>query len=111
MWTVSKNAKAKAQNLQISEKYPNWISLFHSTLNYCWNKGLLNKAILFSAAWACYDLKQTYLNKNTPNKGNILDDEALIDTLSDSKVTSVKIEEQVKQQEITSQQIQETRMM
>jgi len=41
--------------------------------------------------------------------GNILDDEELIDTLSNSKVTSVKIEEQVKQQEITSQQIQETR--
>jgi len=41
--------------------------------------------------------------------GNILDDEELIETLSNSKVVSVKIEEQVKQQEITGQQIQETR--
>merc|ERR1719383_572108 len=41
--------------------------------------------------------------------GNILDDEELIETLSGSKVVSLKIEEQVKQQEITSQQITETR--
>eukprot|EP00747_Dinoflagellata_sp_TGD_P142224 gnl/TRDRNA2_/TRDRNA2_176217_c4_seq1.p1 gnl/TRDRNA2_/TRDRNA2_176217_c4~~gnl/TRDRNA2_/TRDRNA2_176217_c4_seq1.p1 ORF type:complete len:1013 (+),score=257.37 gnl/TRDRNA2_/TRDRNA2_176217_c4_seq1:215-3040(+) len=41
--------------------------------------------------------------------GNILDDEELIETLSNSKITSVKIEEQVKQQEITGQQIAETR--
>merc|ERR1719281_682432 len=41
--------------------------------------------------------------------GNILDDEELIETLSNSKVMSVKIEEQVKQQEMTGVQIAETR--
>eukprot|EP00928_Gymnodinium_smaydae_P036017 TRINITY_DN25241_c1_g2_i2.p1 TRINITY_DN25241_c1_g2~~TRINITY_DN25241_c1_g2_i2.p1 ORF type:complete len:3507 (-),score=695.75 TRINITY_DN25241_c1_g2_i2:57-10475(-) len=41
--------------------------------------------------------------------GNILDDEELIETLSSSKVMGTKIEEQVKQQEITAQQIQEVR--
>merc|ERR1719191_545980 len=41
--------------------------------------------------------------------GNILDDEELIETLSNSKVMSVRIEEQVKQQELTAQQIADTR--
>jgi dynein heavy chain, axonemal len=41
--------------------------------------------------------------------GNILDDEELIETLSNSKIASQKIEEQVQQQERTSNQIQETR--
>merc|ERR1719310_1899856 len=41
--------------------------------------------------------------------GNILDDEELVETLSSSKVTGVKIEEQVKQQEVTAQQIADTR--
>merc|ERR1719498_1684891 len=41
--------------------------------------------------------------------GNILDDEELIETLSNSKVMSVKIEEQVQQQEMTAIQIQDTR--
>ncbi|EER06065.1 dynein heavy chain, putative [Perkinsus marinus ATCC 50983] len=41
--------------------------------------------------------------------GNILDDEELIETLSNSKIASQKIEEQVQQQERTAAQIQETR--
>jgi dynein heavy chain len=41
--------------------------------------------------------------------GNILDDVELIDTLANSKVMSVKIEEQVQQQERTNVQIQDTR--
>jgi dynein heavy chain len=41
--------------------------------------------------------------------GNILDDEELIETLANSKVMSVKIEEQVQQQERTAIQIQDTR--
>merc|ERR1719271_1440957 len=43
--------------------------------------------------------------------GNILDDEELIETLAGSKVLSVKIEEQVKQQELTAGQIAETRQV
>lgn len=43
--------------------------------------------------------------------GNILDDEELIETLAGSKVLSVKIEEQVKQQEMTGAQIAETRQV
>merc|ERR1719453_1832054 len=43
--------------------------------------------------------------------GNILDDEELIETLAGSKVVSVKIEEQVKQQEMTGVQIAETRQV
>merc|ERR1719453_1649366 len=43
--------------------------------------------------------------------GNILDDEELIETLAGSKVVSVKIEEQVKQQEMTGAQIAETRQV
>jgi len=43
--------------------------------------------------------------------GDILDDEELIETLSNSKVMGTKIEEQVKQQEITAQQIAEVRQV
>merc|ERR1719421_37236 len=42
-------------------------------------------------------------------KGNILDDEELIDTLSNSKVASQRIEERVNEQEKTQLLIQETR--
>eukprot|EP00746_Dinoflagellata_sp_MGD_P145028 gnl/MRDRNA2_/MRDRNA2_77702_c0_seq2.p1 gnl/MRDRNA2_/MRDRNA2_77702_c0~~gnl/MRDRNA2_/MRDRNA2_77702_c0_seq2.p1 ORF type:complete len:2303 (+),score=541.45 gnl/MRDRNA2_/MRDRNA2_77702_c0_seq2:266-6910(+) len=42
-------------------------------------------------------------------KGNILDDEELIDTLSNSKVASQRIEERVAEQEKTQNLIQETR--
>lgn len=43
--------------------------------------------------------------------GNILDDEELIETLSSSKIMGTKIEEQVKQQEITAVQIAEVRQV
>lgn len=44
-------------------------------------------------------------------RGNILDDEELIETLSSSKIMGTKIEEQVKQQEITAVQIAEVRQV
>jgi len=43
--------------------------------------------------------------------GNILDDEELIETLSNSKIMGTKIEEQVKQQEVTAQSIAEVRQV
>lgn len=46
-----------------------------------------------------------------PLLGNILDDEELIETLSSSKIMGTKIEEQVKQQEITAVQIAEVRQV
>eukprot|EP00438_Fugacium_kawagutii_P021710 Skav204030 [mRNA] locus=scaffold1162:24139:47383:+ [translate_table: standard] len=46
-----------------------------------------------------------------PLPGNILDDEELIETLSSSKIMGTKIEEQVKQQEITAVQIAEVRQV
>jgi len=45
------------------------------------------------------------------SEGNILDDEVLINTLSDSKVTANQIQEQVKIAERTQAKIQETRNM
>jgi len=56
------------------------------------------------------EIEDKILTLLSASTGNILDDEELIDTLSNSKIMSVKIEHQVKQQEITGQQIQETRM-
>lgn len=50
---------------------------------------------------------ETWLNLS----GNILDDEELIETLSSSKIMGTKIEEQVKQQEITAVQIAEVRQV
>merc|ERR1719387_1333366 len=55
------------------------------------------------------DLEDKILALLSSSTGNILDDEELIETLSSSKVMGVKIEEQVKQQEITAVQIAEVR--
>merc|ERR1719230_2105930 len=55
------------------------------------------------------DLEDKILALLSSSTGNILDDEELIETLSNSKIMGTKIEEQVKQQEITGQQIAETR--
>merc|ERR1719310_765590 len=55
------------------------------------------------------DLEDKILALLSSSTGNILDDEELIETLSSSKVMGTKIEEQVKQQEITAQQIAEVR--
>jgi dynein heavy chain len=55
------------------------------------------------------DLEDKILALLSSSTGNILDDEELIETLSSSKIMGVKIEEQVKQQEITSVQIVEVR--
>merc|ERR1719183_1375927 len=55
------------------------------------------------------DLEDRILALLSSSTGNILDDEELIETLSSSKIMSVKIEEQVKQQEMTGVQIAETR--
>mmetsp|Transcript_23863 Transcript_23863/g.43710 ORF Transcript_23863/g.43710 Transcript_23863/m.43710 type:complete len:2143 (+) Transcript_23863:3-6431(+) len=57
------------------------------------------------------DLEDKILALLSSSTGNILDDEELIETLSSSKVMGVKIEEQVKQQEITAVQIQEVRQV
>merc|ERR1719394_2430371 len=57
------------------------------------------------------DLEDRILALLSSSTGDILDDEELIETLSNSKVMGTKIEEQVKQQEITSQQIQEVRQV
>merc|ERR1719387_3216497 len=55
------------------------------------------------------ELEDKILALLSSSTGNILDDEELIETLSSSKVMGVKIEEQVKQQEITAVQIAEVR--
>ena len=55
------------------------------------------------------ELEDKILALLSSSTGNILDDEELIETLSNSKVMGTKIEEQVKQQEITGQQIAEVR--
>jgi dynein heavy chain len=57
------------------------------------------------------DLEDKILALLSSSTGNILDDEELIETLSSSKVMGVKIEEQVKQQEITGVQIAEVRQV
>merc|ERR1719271_86981 len=57
------------------------------------------------------DLEDKILALLSSSTGNILDDEELIETLSSSKVMGVKIEEQVKQQEITAVQIAEVRQV
>jgi len=57
------------------------------------------------------ELEDKILALLSSSTGNILDDEELIETLSNSKVMGTKIEEQVKQQEITAQQIVEVRQV
>lgn len=57
------------------------------------------------------DLEDKILALLSSSTGNILDDEELIETLSSSKIMGTKIEEQVKQQEITGLQIQEVRQV
>eukprot|EP00929_Paragymnodinium_shiwhaense_P087551 TRINITY_DN476_c0_g7_i1.p1 TRINITY_DN476_c0_g7~~TRINITY_DN476_c0_g7_i1.p1 ORF type:complete len:2666 (-),score=827.08 TRINITY_DN476_c0_g7_i1:96-7328(-) len=57
------------------------------------------------------ELEDKILAMLSSSTGNILDDEELIETLSSSKVMGTKIEEQVKQQEITAVQIQEVRQV
>merc|ERR1719487_199719 len=57
------------------------------------------------------DLEDKILALLSSSTGNILDDEELIETLSSSKVMGVKIEEQVKQREITAVQIAEVRQV
>merc|ERR1719487_2709788 len=57
------------------------------------------------------ELEDKILYLLSTSTGNILDDEELIETLSSSKVMGVKIEEQVKQQEITAAQIAEVRQV
>eukprot|EP00931_Biecheleriopsis_adriatica_P052316 TRINITY_DN3041_c0_g1_i3.p1 TRINITY_DN3041_c0_g1~~TRINITY_DN3041_c0_g1_i3.p1 ORF type:complete len:5045 (+),score=1273.98 TRINITY_DN3041_c0_g1_i3:2025-15137(+) len=57
------------------------------------------------------ELEDKILALLSSSTGNILDDEELIETLSSSKVMGTKIEEQVKQQEITAQQIAEVRQV
>jgi dynein heavy chain len=57
------------------------------------------------------ELEDKILYLLSTSTGNILDDEELIETLSSSKVMGVKIEEQVKQQEITAVQIAEVRQV
>merc|ERR1719310_1652945 len=57
------------------------------------------------------DLEDKILALLSSSTGNILDDEELIETLSNSKIMGTKIEEQVKQQEITAQQIAEVRQV
>jgi dynein heavy chain len=57
------------------------------------------------------DLEDKILALLSSSTGNILDDEELIETLSNSKIMGTKIEEQVKQQEITAVQIQEVRQV
>jgi len=57
------------------------------------------------------DLEDKILALLSSSTGNILDDEELIETLSSSKIMGNKIEEQVKQQEVTAQQIAEVRQV
>eukprot|EP00927_Polykrikos_kofoidii_P031997 TRINITY_DN2738_c0_g1_i1.p1 TRINITY_DN2738_c0_g1~~TRINITY_DN2738_c0_g1_i1.p1 ORF type:complete len:3358 (+),score=626.85 TRINITY_DN2738_c0_g1_i1:1049-10075(+) len=57
------------------------------------------------------DLEDKILALLSSSTGNILDDEELIETLSSSKIMGTKIEEQVKQQEITAVQIAEVRQV
>lgn len=57
------------------------------------------------------DLEDKILQLLSSSTGNILDDEELIETLSSSKIMGTKIEEQVKQQEITAVQIAEVRQV
>merc|ERR1719324_1859001 len=57
------------------------------------------------------DLEDKILALLSSSTGNILDDEELIETLSNSKIMGTKIEEQVKQQEVTGQQIAEVRQV
>eukprot|EP00930_Biecheleria_cincta_P008307 TRINITY_DN10972_c0_g1_i1.p1 TRINITY_DN10972_c0_g1~~TRINITY_DN10972_c0_g1_i1.p1 ORF type:complete len:3080 (-),score=708.03 TRINITY_DN10972_c0_g1_i1:231-8642(-) len=57
------------------------------------------------------ELEDKILALLSSSTGNILDDEELIETLSSSKVMGTKIEEQVKQQEITAVQIAEVRQI
>jgi len=55
------------------------------------------------------EIEDAILEKLSAATGNILDDDDLITTLSESKVTSNRIEERVKDQEKTSKLVQQTR--
>lgn len=55
------------------------------------------------------EIEDKILELLSNSKGNILDDEELITTLANSKVTSTRIEERVKEQEKTQALVQETR--
>eukprot|EP00442_Polarella_glacialis_P024664 CAMPEP_0115137118 /NCGR_PEP_ID=MMETSP0227-20121206/56805_1 /TAXON_ID=89957 /ORGANISM="Polarella glacialis, Strain CCMP 1383" /LENGTH=5027 /DNA_ID=CAMNT_0002544335 /DNA_START=143 /DNA_END=15226 /DNA_ORIENTATION=+ len=57
------------------------------------------------------ELEDKILALLSSSTGNILDDEELIETLSNSKIMGTRIEEQVKQQEITGVQIAEVRQV
>jgi len=57
------------------------------------------------------DLEDKILALLSSASGNILDDEELIETLANSKIMGNKIEEQVKQQEVTAVQIQDVRQV
>jgi len=54
-------------------------------------------------------LEAKILQMLSESEGNILDDEVLINTLSESKLTSIAIGERVSEAEITEQEINETR--
>jgi len=55
------------------------------------------------------EIEDKILELLSASKGNILDDEELINTLASSKLTSQRIEERVKEQEKTQALVQETR--
>ncbi|CAJ1411101.1 unnamed protein product [Effrenium voratum] len=55
------------------------------------------------------EIEDKILELLSNSKGNILDDDELITTLANSKVTSTRIEERVKEQEKTQALVQETR--
>jgi dynein heavy chain len=55
------------------------------------------------------EIEDKILEQLSNSKGNILDDEELINTLANSKITSSRIEERVKEQEKTQELVQKTR--
>merc|ERR1719401_2881133 len=55
------------------------------------------------------EIEDKILEQLSNSKGNILDDEELINTLANSKITSSRIEERVKDQEKTQELVQKTR--
>merc|ERR1719506_13773 len=57
------------------------------------------------------EVEDRILKMLSESTGNILDDEELINTLANSKVTSARIEERVAAQERTGREIQETRRL
>ena len=54
-------------------------------------------------------LEAKILQMLSESEGNILDDEVLINTLSESKLTSIAISERVSEAEVTEQEINDTR--